>query len=527
MAQDPKDTRLVIKGDKARNELLAGAKFVYDTVGASYGPKGRNILAEKPFGRPLLTRDGVTIARETYLQDRAKNMGCQIVLEAAEATNRIAGDGTSATAILSYNIMKNGVQAIAAGIHPMEVKQTLLDDSYVVLDRLKKLSKDIKKTQLVDVATVSSGDPLLGQLIAEAIERVGVDGGIITEKSFVQSVEREYIDGYYLQQGFQALQAGKKELVDPFVIVSSKRLTSAADTFEILNRTAQAKELQPGQIPRILFVGNIEEAAYNLIVDNINRGTIDAVILKTPPQFGDMSTQVLEDIAIYAGCEPITESTNLRNFTVTTPEGILSPYIGSVNKVVATHSDSTLFADNKTEKVKDRIQEIKDRLENEDVDAIAEKLRDRIAKLEGKIALFKIGGATDTTKEETEFRIEDSIQATRAALQHGIVPGGGVTLLELSKCEISEMFRKSLRDTFRKLLLNANAPSELKLKEVLEAPIGHGFNLRESTELVDMVKNGIVDPTLVVQETIKNATTVASDALTTDVLLVFQDREEK
>lgn len=526
MAQDAKDTRLMIKGDKARKAILAGAKFSYDSISTTYGPKGANVLVEKPFGRPLLTRDGVTVARETYLKDRAKNMGCQLVLEAAETTNRVAGDGTSATSILMYHLMKHGSQAIAGGVHPMEVKRHLLDDSFILLDELEKLSKPVKKSQLQEVATVSSGDALLGQLIAETIEHVGIDGGIITEKSYVQDVEREYVDGYYLQNGFQALQSGKKELVDPYVIVSSKRLSAASDIVEILTGIARVNNLQVGQIPKVLFVGNIEESAYNMIVDNINRQTIDGIVIKTPPMFGDMGNQLLEDVAAYSNCEPITESTNLRQFVKQDDQSLASPFIGSVNKAVSTHTESTIFADNDTERVKDRIQSIKDRIEGEISDAVIEKLRDRIAKLEGKIALFRIGGATDTNKEEVEFRVEDAIQATRAAQKSGVVPGGGTTFVELSKLEISPIFREALRDTFKKLLINANLPSEVKLNEILSAPAGQGFNLRESDELVDMVKAGILDPTLVIEQVITNASVNAGDALTTDTALIFEDRKD-
>lgn len=534
MSQDAKDHRILIRGDKARAELLKGAKFVYDAVSTTYGPKGRNVLAEKIFGRPLLTRDGVTVAREAYLKDRAPNMGAQLILEASETSNRVAGDGSSATAILAYNLLKHGSQAIAGGMHPMDVKQQLLDDSYILLDELSKLSKPVKKSQLQEVATVSSGDPVLGQLIAETIEHVGVDGGIITEKSYVQDIEREFVNGYYLQQGFQALQAGKKELSDPYVIVSSKRISSPTDIIDILQGIAKVNNLQPGQIPKVLFVGNIEEAAYNVVVDNINRQTIDAIVIKTPPMFGDMGPQLLEDIAAYSSCEAITETTNLRQFVRQTGQELSSPYVGSVNKVVATHTESTIFADNDSEIIKDRIQAIKDRIEGEISDAVIEKLRDRIAKLEGKIALFRIGGATDTQKEETEFRVEDAIQATRAAQKSGVVAGGGVTLVELSKCSVSDIYQNALRDTFKKLLTNANLPAEVKLAELLQAPKGHGFSLKivhyGSSDLyppVDMVKEGILDPTLVVEQVITNATSVSANALTTDVLLVFEDREEK
>lgn len=519
MAQAVKDNRIIIRGPKAREKLLEGAKSAYQTVTTTFGAKGRNVLIEKPFGRPMLTRDGVTVARDTYFKDRAKNMGAQFVLEASETTNRIAGDGTTATVALSYHLMRRGSQSIAAGAHPMEVKREIFDTSYIVLDKLKTLVKPAKKSQLEQVASTSSGDPLLGKLIAEAISYVGVDGGIITEKAYIQDVEREYIDGYFLQNGFEALQAGRKELVDPFVIVTSKRLSSSADAVELLTGVMKAKNIQPqqGQIPRLLFIGNIEDAAYNLIVDNVNRGAIDAIIVKSPPQFGNLTEQLLEDIAIYANCSILTDSTNLKSFN--------ESYIGTVNRVVTTKSETTIFADNQTEAVGVRVQEIKDQIETETADSIIEKLRDRIAKLEGKIALFRIGGATDTEKEEKEFRVEDAIQATRAAYSDGIVAGGGVTLLELSK-SVSGIYKDALQDVFKKLLSNADLPVEIKLQETLEGPIGHGYNLREGSNIVDMKQSGILDAALVVEQVIKNATSAAAEALTTEVLLIFEDTKE-
>lgn len=519
MAQQKKDNRFIIRGEEARKSLLQGARFAYDAVTATYGPKGTNVMIEKPFGRPLTTRDGVSVARDTYTSNRPVNMGAQRVLEASETTNRIAGDGTTATVAFTYHLMRQGDLAISAGQHPMEVKDRFKKDSYAVLDKLESIKKPVAKGQLKQVATVSSGDPLLGELISDAIERVGVDGGIITEKALLDDVEREYVDGYYLQSGFQALQSGKKELIDPFVIVSIRRLSSAADALDLLKGTMQVKNLQPGTIPRLLLIGNFEEAAYNMIVENINRGVIDAIIIKTPPHFGDMGKALLEDIAVYAGCQPITDSSNTREFS--------AAYVGSVNKVVANKSESTLFGDKDSEAVRGRVAAIKDQIEVEQVDAISEKLKERVAKLEGKIALFRIGGATDSVKEEVEFRVEDAIHATRAAASHGIVPGGGVTLLELSKVEgISEHFQNALRDTFKQLLVNANLPAEVKLDEALKAPEGHGFNLREGSGIVDMIKSGVIDPALVVEQVVKNATASATDMITTDTLIVYEDEEK-
>lgn len=519
MAQDKRDNRVVVEDEAARANLTAGAKFIYDAVSKTYGPKGRNVQIEKPYGRFLLTRDGVTVAREVYLSDRGKNMGVQVLHEASETTNRIAGDGTSATVVLGYHLMKQGALAIAAGVHEMKVKDMLLADSRVLLSALDKLGKAPKKGQLQQVATVSAGDALLGELIAGAVEKVGAEGGIITEKAYTTGIEREYVDGYYLQSGFTALQQGRKELIDPFVIVTSRNLNSGQDVFELLTLTAKAKGLQPGQIPRLLFIGNIEGAAYNTIVENINRGSIDAVIVQTPPMFGAMGKALLEDIAAYAGCEPITDTTNLKNFS--------EKYIGSVDKVRASKDESTLFADNSTELVQMRIEYLNSQIKEEIVDAVLEKLRDRLSKLEGKVALFKIGGATDTAKEEVEFRVEDAIHATRAAFTDGVVAGGGSTLLALSKLDISPEYSRALRETFKQLLINADLPAEIKLAEALAAPVDSGFDLRNGNgEIVDMIKAGVLDPKLVVEQVIRNATQAAADALTTGAQVLFEDKKE-
>ncbi len=506
--------RKFIFGKEAQDALLEGAEITYQTVTTTFGPRGRNVLAQKPFGMPRLTRDGVSVARETYLSDNPTNMGTQLLLEASEKTNATAGDGTSATVALGYHLMKNGNQAIAAGVHPMVVRDTITKDSELLLDELDKMGKPIKKGQLTQVASVSSGDPLLGQLIAEAVEHVGPDGGINAEKYPVESVEREYTEGLYLQSGFQALQTGKKELHEPMVLVLQKRIASAIDIGEILQRASQSKNLQPGRDPmKFVIIGNLDATGYNHVVDLINRGALDAIVIKTPPQFGEMGNQLLEDIAIYCGCEPISESTNLR--------AVGEEHVGSVDKVVANKMEATLYGDNSGELVQDRIAAIKEQAESEISDGVIEKLRDRVAKLEGKIALFKIGGATETEKEELADRVEDSILASRAAALHGVVPGGGATWIELSKARgISDISRNALRSVFTKLLTNANLPAELKLHEALEAKAGYGFNLRSGDKLVDMVEAGILDPKLVVSEVIKNASSFAGAILTTDVLIV-------
>lgn len=522
-----KEGKIQLNEEELRAKILEGATAAYNTVSTSYGPRGKNVILEKSFGRPLFTRDGITILRDIFFSDRAKNFGAQILIEASESSNRVAGDGSTAAALLAYHLYVNSLQTVASGIHPMEISETLTKDGQLLLEELKKHVVPVKDEQLKEVATVSAGDPLLGELIADAILYVGQDGGILTEKAPINEIERDYIDGYYLQSGFLALQAGKKELVDPFVVVSSKRLSSSADATEILNGIVKAKGLQEGQIPRILFVGNFDDAAYNAIVTIINRGQIDAVIIKTPPMFGEMGKDLLADVAIYAGCSVITDETNIKQFVGQTANGqVYSPFIGQIDKVVASKTDATLFADNDTEAIKTRVAEIKDQVEAEPVEAISEKYRDRVAKLEGKIAIFKIGGATETEKEELEFRLEDAINSTRHAYAEGIVPGGGITLLELSKLDISETYREALRSTFKQLLVNANLPAELKLDEALKAKKGYGYNLRKGGDLVDLKKEGVIDAYVVPREVIFHATSMIAETIKIGAGLIFQNEEK-
>lgn len=524
---DVKESREVIHEEELRERLLVGAKAAYDAVATTYGIRGKNVIIERGFGRPTITRDGVTVVEQVFFSDRVKNIGAQLLAEASRTANNVSGDGSSATVILTYHLLNNAVNAVRSGQHPMDVSDTITKDSYILLEALKGLTIPVKDEQLKEVATISSGDPAIGQLIAEAILYVGEDGGILTEKAPISEIQREYIDGYYMQSGFTALQSGKKELVDPYVIVSSKRLTSAADAIELLNGVMRAKGLQQGQIPRVLFIGNFEDAAYQTIVNTINQGQIDAVIIKTPPMYGELGKHLLADIALYAGCQPLTDNTNIKEFVTIRDKQPFSHYIGSVDKVIANKSESTIFADNSTEAIKTRVAEIKDQLEAEDIPSVAEKLRDRIAKLEGKIAIFKIGGVNDTVKERQEYQIEDAINSTRHAHREGIVAGGGVTWLELSKLDVSPLTKNALRSTFQRLLENANLPVELKLHEALNAKKGMGFNLRTGDQLVDVVKAGVIDPYTVAREVVKNATGTAAETICIGLGLTFTDTPPK
>lgn len=527
MSQDKRDGKLFLFGKEAREEIRKGSQVVYDAVSVTYGPKGQNVGLEKTYGRPMVTRDGVTVARESYLEDRAPNMGAQMVIEASQTTNHKAGDGTTATVALTHNLIDLGLNKIGSGANPMEVKQEILEDSYKILDNLKTMTSDVKKGQLVQVASVSSGDENLGRLIAEAVEKVGSDGGLITEKAPIADVDRTYIEGYFLQSGFQAINAGKKELENPYVVVTNKIISSRIDAIELLQKVGKKAHNDQG-LPmeqpltdplRIAFFGEIEGEAYNIILANINQGAFDGTITKTPPM-GEMGIQYLEDIALYTGGKAINKGESMTNVNDT--------YIGQAEKVSCTNVDTTIFAETgSTEELEAHKATLRDRIKKEEIDAIAEKLKDRLAKLENKIAVFRIGGATDTEREEKEFRIEDSIQASRAAAQHGVVTGGGITLLKLSQTEgIGELFKSALQNVFKKLMENAALPPDVKLAEALAAPAGHGFNLREGGEVVDLVKAGVLDPALVVEQVVTNAASTAANAVSLGALITFVNKEE-
>lgn len=528
MAQERKDTKVIKFDQEARSALLRGAKTMADTVGLSYGPKGRNVIIEKSYGRPMITRDGVTISKEVYSEVRDENMGMQLLNEAAESTVRAVGDGTTQTVVLTYQLIEGGQQLIAAGKNPMDVKDLILKDSYKLLDRVKELSQEVEKGQLEQVAAVSSGDEALGKLIAEAVEKVGSDGGIITQRAPIASVDRTYADGYYQSQGFNAIESGKKELSTPYVVVSSKQISTGPEVIKLVNvvveKLKEDGKIGPNGAPTepfsIAFFGEFEGLAYDTIIANVSKGVFDGVVIKSPMQGGDMAPQYLEDIALYCGARMVTKSDKL--------EDLDASYVGKAEKITATNSESTIFGgEGAKEDIDKRLADIKDRIAKEEIDAISEKLKERVSKLEGKIAIFRIGGANDTEREEREFRIDDSIQASKAAAQSGIVAGGGATLVELSKCDVSGLWQDALQNTFRKLVDNAALPADVKLNELLASTYPHGFNLRKGPELVDVIAAGVVDPTKVVEQIVLNAASTAANSVSVGAVITFTDREVK
>lgn len=443
-------------------------------------------------------------------------MAMQLILEASQTTNRVAGDGTTATVGLTYNLIKQAVEQVSGGHNPMNVRDTITQDSQLLLNALTDFTVEAKESQLEQVATVSAGDPALGKLIAEAVTHVGADGGIIAEKAYITGVEREYIEGYYLQEGFQQLSDGKKEIDNCVVIATAKKISSNTDFIELINRVVEITKEQP---PRIAFIGEIEGQARESIIANIIQGKMDAVIVKTPSS-GDMGVSYLEDIAMYTGGKVLSAGDSIKNIDET--------YIGRAQRIVCTPYTTSIFGGSHDKEIIDaRVKEIKGRLDAEDSTSLIEKYRDRIAKLQGKIAIFRIGGATDTEKEEKEFRIEDAIQATKAARSEGIVAGGATTLLRLTETVgVSDMFKKALIETFKKLVSNANLSGDVVVHDVLNSKYPMGVNLRKDGTLVDLVKEGVLDPALTLQQIITNASSIAGNAITVECMILFEDKPD-
>lgn len=529
MAQEERDTRKVRFGSEARTALLKGSKQMSDTVGLSYGPKGLNVIIEKTYGRPMITRDGVTISKEVYSKVRDENMGMQLLNEAAETTVKAVGDGTTQTVVLAHSLLDEAHKHIAAGVNPMELKEIILRDSYILLDRLSNLTKQVKKGQLEQVATVSSGDEGFGRLIAEAVEQVGADGGIITQKSAILDVDKTSVDGYYMSPGYTALSSGKLELADAYIIVSSKRITTGAEIVKLVNKVIVRfyadRNLQPGtQINEplsIFFYGDFEGEAYDVINANISQQKFLGAVVKSPMNGGDMLPQYLNDLAVYTGGRLISAADKL--------DDIDESYIGRAEKIRATNKEAIVFGgEGIVEDIQAHATVLKDAIAKEDNAAVLEKLKERLSKLGGKIAIFRVGGANDTQREEREFRIDDAIEATKAASRGGVVAGAGTTLIELSKCGVSELWKTALENTYKRLLANANPNNgvDVELNRVLNSKYPNGFNLRQGFELIDVIEAGVLDPSLVVENVVQNAAATAADLVSVGAVITFVDKKE-
>ncbi len=510
--------------EDARRALERGVNVLADAVKVTLGPKGRYVVLDKKFGAPTITNDGVTIAREIEVEDVFENQGAQLVREVATATNDVAGDGTTTATVLAQAIVREGLKNVAAGANPLGLKRGIESAVEQVVEALKKQSKEISgKEDIARVATVSSRDREIGDVIAEAIDKVGKDGVVNVEEGQTFGLDLEFTEGMQFDKGYLSpymiTDAERMEAVleDPYILVANQKIGAVKDLLPVLEQVIQAGR------PLLIVAEDVEGEALATIVVNKLRGTFTAVAVKAPG-FGDRRKRMLEDIAVLTGAEVITEEMGLKL------ENTKISQLGKARKVVITKDTTTIIdGAGDADGIKARIKQLKAEIENTDSDFDREKLQERLAKLAGGVAVVKVGAATETEMKEKKHRVEDALQATRAALEEGIVPGGGVALvnaadsIKLDGMEGDErtgaaIIVRALEEPLRQLADNAGLEGSVVIDKVRQAPKGQGLNV-ETGDYEDLVKAGIIDPTMVTRSALQNAASIGKNILTTEAIV--------
>lgn len=512
--------------EDARRSLQRGVDILADAVKVTLGPKGRYVVLDKKFGAPTITNDGVTIAREIEVEDVFENQGAQLVREVATATNDVAGDGTTTATVLAQAIVREGLKNVSAGANPMGLKRGIEAAVESVVENLKSQSTEISgKEDIARVATVSSRSTEIGEVLSEAIEKVGKDGVVNVEEGQTFGLELEFTEGMQFDKGYlspyMVTDAERMEAVldNPYILVANQKIGAVKDVLPVLEQVIQAGR------PLLIVAEDVEGESLATIVVNKLRGTFQAVAVKAPG-FGDRRKRMLEDIAILTGAEVITEEMGLKL------ENTKTTQLGNARRVVVTKDTTTIIdGAGEGEAIKARIKQIKGEIENTDSDFDREKLQERLAKLSGGVAVVKVGAATETEMKETKHRVEDALQAARAALEEGVVPGGGVALLnaadavkdsftslEGDEATGARIIIKSLEEPLRQLATNAGLEGSVVVQTVRSAKPGQGLNV-DTGEVTDLVKAGITDPTMVTRSALQNAASIAKNILTTEAIV--------
>src|ERR1700675_3317071 len=522
----------VLKYDEeARRALEAGVNKLADVVSITLGPKGRNVVLDKKWGAPTITNDGVTIAKEIELDDPWENMGAQLCKEVATKTNDVAGDGTTTATVLARAMVKGGMRNVAAGANPMALKRGIEKDVIAAVDEIKGQSKDVEtKEEIAQVASISAADPAIGQVIAEALDKVGKDCVVTVEESNTFGIELEFTEGMQFDKGYISpyfvTDAERQEAVldEPYLLLVNKKISSVQELLPLLE-----KGMQSGK-PLAIVAEDVDGEALATLVVNKIRGTFNAVAIKAPG-FGDRRKAMMQDMAVLAGGQVVTEEVGLKLDNVTLD------LLGSARKIVVTKDDTTIIeGGGSADEVKGRINQIKAEIENTDSDWDKEKLQERLAKLSGGVAVVKVGAATEVELKEKKHRIEDALSATRAAVEEGIVPGGGVTLIRaegaLAKLDLTgdeatgaAIVRDALAEPARRIAANAGYEGAVIVQQI-RAESKKGFDAAKG-EWVDMVKAGIIDPAKVTRSALQNAASIAALVLTTESAVVEKPEEEE
>lgn len=513
-----REVKVITSGLEARQKALEGARQIYEAVSTTYGPSGQNALLRMQFGDPVLTRDGVTVARRISssnmgLEDQVEDDAARVLYQASEKTNKTAGDGTTATIVLAYNLLREAHQQVAAGANPMVLKKQLVEDSRKVIGFVQSNSTSATDEQLHQVGAVSSGDENIGHLIADMYNEVSVDSAVTIKEHDYPVLNVERINGYLLDKGCLYLQR-EIELGNVPVLVTTKRLVSTADVLPLIQVVSQSDD------KRIVIVGDVSGDAFNVLYANTVKQDVafEAVIIP-PIEYNTEGTKFAEDLAIYTGGTVFSESHNIKE--------INTSFFGQVGTVKVDSSHAILFGgDGDVEEITDRAAEIKALLDKATDTHERNNLEKRYSKLVGKVATIHVGSAIAAEREELVARVEDAKEAVRVASIDGIIPGGATTLARASTLDISPIFKKALEGTFCKLFENAGERADYRLQQVIKSAAGFGFNLRDITdEPIDLRECGIWDPTKGVCSIVENATSAASSLLTVGVHIGIKPNE--
>jgi chaperonin GroEL len=518
--------------EAARRAMERGVNILADTVKVTLGPKGRNVVIAKSYGAPLITNDGVTIAKEIELSDPAENMGAQLVKQVAEKTNDVAGDGTTTATVLAQAMVKEGLRNLAAGAQPMELKYGIEQAVSAITEALRKNSTAVSgKSQIADVATISAQDKAIGDLIAEAMDKVGKDGVITVEESSTTGLELEFTEGMQFDKGYISpyfvTDADRMETIleDAYILISGQKISALSEVLPVLEKVAQASK------PLLIIAEDVEGEALSTLVVNRMRGTFASAAVKAPG-FGDRRKAMLQDIAILTGGQVISAEVGLKL------EQIDISMLGKARRVVISKDNTTIVdgAGNKND-VTARVTEIRREIENTDSDWDREKLQERVAKLAGGVCVIKVGAHTEVELKEKKHRLEDAISATRAAVEEGIVVGGGAALVHAAAALDNDLgfegdravgvrlVRKACDEPLRWIAENAGQEGYVVVSKVRAMKPNEGFNAYSET-YTDLVKEGVIDPVKVTRSALANAASIAAMFITTEAL-VFETPEEK
>src|SRR5688500_13453257 len=518
--------------DDARTRMVRGVNLLANAVKATLGPKGRNAVLEKSFGAPTVTKDGVSVAKEIELKDKFENMGAQMVKEVASSTSDEAGDGTTTATVLAQAIIREGMKAVASGINPMDVKRGVDLAVIATVEELKKLSKPCKDSKAIaQVGTISANsDEAIGKKIAEAMEKVGKEGGITVEEGSGLENELEVVEGMQFDRGYLSpyfinnAQNQPSELEGPYVLLYDKKISNIREMLPLLESIAKAGK------PLLVIAEDVEGEALATLVVNTIRGIVKVCAVKAPG-FGDRRKEMLKDIAILTGGTVIAEEVGLSLEKATLND------LGKAKKIIADKENTTIIdGAGKASDIKARVDNIRQQIEDATSDYDKEKLQERVAKLSGGVAVIKVGAATEVEMKEKKARVEDALHATRAAVEEGIVPGGGVALLRclsaIDKLDLPEeqqfglsIVRRSIEEPLRQIAANGGFEGSIVVNKVKEGKGGFGWNA-QTAEYEDLIDAGVIDPTKVVRIALQNAASVASLMLTTEALVAEAPKKE-